>query len=535
TLYIKSDYSSGWLAPVGEEQEQDVNDERDSPRSNIAGAYAPFEFYRAQWDQSVQGPWSDIYSLAAIVYQVIAGKPPRDALARASVILDGKDDPYESLVQQSSRYLKYSPAFLRAVDSALNFKAHQRPQSVELWSKMLLGKSDPVARRKSHSFASTPTAISSDDKNRSAAGKLRARNRAAMAIESPMLEAVAASSKQSLFQTLIFRGLAAVLCCACLGFAAGAFLDSSRPGTFFSASGLRGGDEAEPVNAMVEKLQVSRKVRLELEQKISPIKQLEEKIARLDAATVPYSFKLLTRYQLYRDILKIEPYHADSLQGIDAIHRDIVESAGIALRDGKLKSAQTRLNLLKQIGGSEEAIQKIELSVEQLQAEQAVTAIAAVTNKPVVTKAERVVAKAPPAPKVPQPAVAKSDKVSSVKVSVTKNKPEINYDPSVDAALRKIETFNVSFELGDLLALETIAKVSDKNKQFLNLLFEEYSLTNLEITKVNHIKSKNVVEAQVEITKLINRDGYMVDPSQSWSTIPLTAKFNENSGWVVFW
>ncbi|MBX2858139.1 MAG: hypothetical protein KTR17_05715, partial [Cellvibrionaceae bacterium] len=46
TLYIKSDYSSGWLAPVGEEQEQDVNDERDSPRSNIAGAYAPFEFYR---------------------------------------------------------------------------------------------------------------------------------------------------------------------------------------------------------------------------------------------------------------------------------------------------------------------------------------------------------------------------------------------------------------------------------------------------------------------------------------------------------
>ena len=87
--------------------------------------YAPIEQYSLD---GKQGPWSDIYSAAAVLYHTIAGQPPPDAAARV-----GKD-PYRPLAETQSD--RFDPAFLAAVDQALAFAPADRPQSVEDWSAL---------------------------------------------------------------------------------------------------------------------------------------------------------------------------------------------------------------------------------------------------------------------------------------------------------------------------------------------------------------------------------------------------------------
>src|SRR6267378_6611278 len=87
--------------------------------------YAPIEQYALD---GKQGPWSDIYSAAAVLYHAIAGRPPPDAAARV-----GKD-PYRPLAESEGD--RFEPAFLAAIDRALAFAPAERPQSVEEWSAL---------------------------------------------------------------------------------------------------------------------------------------------------------------------------------------------------------------------------------------------------------------------------------------------------------------------------------------------------------------------------------------------------------------
>src|SRR6185436_20726418 len=91
--------------------------------------YAPIEQYALD---GKQGPWSDIYSAAAVLHHAISGQPPPDAAARVGT------DPYRPLtITQSGRF---EPAFLAAVDRALAFVPTDRPQTVEQWAG-LFGRS----------------------------------------------------------------------------------------------------------------------------------------------------------------------------------------------------------------------------------------------------------------------------------------------------------------------------------------------------------------------------------------------------------
>jgi serine/threonine protein kinase len=86
--------------------------------------YAPIEQYSLD---SKQGPWSDIYSAAAVLYHAIIGKPPPDAAARVGV------DPYLPLADTERD--RFPGPFLGAIDRALAFAPAQRPQSVEQWGR----------------------------------------------------------------------------------------------------------------------------------------------------------------------------------------------------------------------------------------------------------------------------------------------------------------------------------------------------------------------------------------------------------------
>jgi EAL domain-containing protein (putative c-di-GMP-specific phosphodiesterase class I)/serine/threonine protein kinase len=99
----------------------------------VSRGYAPFEQYDAGNEQR-QGPWTDIYAMAATLYHAITGAPPADALARGMSMLDGEPDPLAPASELASK--RFSRRLLEAVDHGLAFRADDRPQSVAEWLEL---------------------------------------------------------------------------------------------------------------------------------------------------------------------------------------------------------------------------------------------------------------------------------------------------------------------------------------------------------------------------------------------------------------
>ena len=83
--------------------------------------YAPLEQY-AEIPGMKQGPWTDLYALAGVVYFAITGSIPPPAVSRLV------EDGYRPLVQRAAG--RCSERFLRAIDHAMALRPEQRPQSV---------------------------------------------------------------------------------------------------------------------------------------------------------------------------------------------------------------------------------------------------------------------------------------------------------------------------------------------------------------------------------------------------------------------
>ena len=92
--------------------------------------YAPVEQY-AEIPGLKQGPWTDIYALAAVVHWMVTGKTPSPSVGRLF------DDSHVPLVERAAG--RYSPAFLQAVDRALAVMPEHRTQTVEAFRAELLG------------------------------------------------------------------------------------------------------------------------------------------------------------------------------------------------------------------------------------------------------------------------------------------------------------------------------------------------------------------------------------------------------------
>jgi serine/threonine protein kinase len=86
----------------------------------ITPGYAPLEQYHATGNQ---GPWSDLYSLGAVLYWMVIGSKPVESVARI------RQDDMLAAVQAGDRGL-YSQELLEAIDWALTPAEEHRPQSV---------------------------------------------------------------------------------------------------------------------------------------------------------------------------------------------------------------------------------------------------------------------------------------------------------------------------------------------------------------------------------------------------------------------
>jgi serine/threonine protein kinase len=95
------------------------------------GSYAPYEL--AVDDINAQGPWTDIYSFAAVLHRVVTGQDPPETLPRMI------RDPYIPLAHRVGPG-RYRPSFLNAIDWGLAASPKARPQDVRSWRGRLLPK-----------------------------------------------------------------------------------------------------------------------------------------------------------------------------------------------------------------------------------------------------------------------------------------------------------------------------------------------------------------------------------------------------------
>jgi serine/threonine protein kinase len=86
----------------------------------VTPGYAPIEQYHAQGQQ---GPWSDLYAFGGVLYWMITGKRPVEAVARV------RQDMLPPAAQTADRN-RYSAELLAAVDWALVTHEEKRPQTV---------------------------------------------------------------------------------------------------------------------------------------------------------------------------------------------------------------------------------------------------------------------------------------------------------------------------------------------------------------------------------------------------------------------
>jgi serine/threonine protein kinase len=110
---------------------QALGEETKTLTSLVSPGYAPYEQYYSS--SSEQGPWTDIYGLAATMYRAIVGRAPLDAVDRSKAILNTNRDTFV-LVQELAKG-RYSERFLKAVDHGLNFKREDRPLTIGDWRR----------------------------------------------------------------------------------------------------------------------------------------------------------------------------------------------------------------------------------------------------------------------------------------------------------------------------------------------------------------------------------------------------------------
>jgi len=99
--------------------------------------YAPIEQYSDD-GAIAQGPWTDIYALAAVMYTAIVRKPPPSAVARVY------QDPVKPLAKVAP--VGFTPQFLRGVDIGMAVKPEDRPRTIAAFKEVLgLSAAAPAA------------------------------------------------------------------------------------------------------------------------------------------------------------------------------------------------------------------------------------------------------------------------------------------------------------------------------------------------------------------------------------------------------
>jgi hypothetical protein len=96
----------------------------------IKPGYSPPEQYARLG--KAQGPWSDIYALAATLHRAATGKAPPEATERQI------QDELQPLSEILGEEQCYRAGFLSAIEAGLRLTPSERPQTIEEFSQRLM-------------------------------------------------------------------------------------------------------------------------------------------------------------------------------------------------------------------------------------------------------------------------------------------------------------------------------------------------------------------------------------------------------------
>ncbi|MBT5230455.1 MAG: serine/threonine protein kinase [Methylococcales bacterium] len=133
-IYIRERDGSAVLLDFGSAR-QALYQKSQNLTTLLTVGYSPIEQYSAGGTH--QGPWSDIYALSAVGYELLTGNRPMESTIRSEMKMRTGVDPMPSAYQSCSS--RFSPIFLRIIDCGLEILADDRPQSVDEWQKRFEG------------------------------------------------------------------------------------------------------------------------------------------------------------------------------------------------------------------------------------------------------------------------------------------------------------------------------------------------------------------------------------------------------------
>ncbi|MBX2825933.1 MAG: protein kinase [Gammaproteobacteria bacterium] len=131
----------------------------------VSKGYTPLEQYSSNYGE--QGPWTDIYALAASMYEGVVGAKPDESLSRSACALRNKPDLVQRL--SNSQYPRFDQDFLDAVVDGLALEPEGRPQSLGAWQARF-----DATVRPSQQAASPPRGPADNDTRTAPAGHFTA-------------------------------------------------------------------------------------------------------------------------------------------------------------------------------------------------------------------------------------------------------------------------------------------------------------------------------------------------------------------------
>ncbi len=107
-----------------------INDRDRKHTAVLKVNYAPIEQYADGDAELAQGPWSDLYSLAAVVHGCLCNDTPLPSTLRS---IRDRMVPFARVAKTVRRQFgqEYSPAFVAAISQSLSLRPEDRPQSID--------------------------------------------------------------------------------------------------------------------------------------------------------------------------------------------------------------------------------------------------------------------------------------------------------------------------------------------------------------------------------------------------------------------
>jgi serine/threonine protein kinase len=140
-IYIRDRDNTPVLLDFGSAR-YDVSRHSRPMTSIVTRGYAPFEQYTT--DSKQQGPWTDIYSVGAVLYRSITGILPPESTKRLGAVMKQEHDPLVAITKLVKK--KFNRNLLKGIEWGLAVLEKDRPQSIDAWKTVILDNNNVSER-----------------------------------------------------------------------------------------------------------------------------------------------------------------------------------------------------------------------------------------------------------------------------------------------------------------------------------------------------------------------------------------------------